>query len=259
MLNQIIISTLIISTILFSNSYADEPILITKSSGLDEMIFDGKWSDNLEWKMSSYDSIVFSDDSNIVLRSAHQNNFIYMQINVVTDHTLDKGSDSALVCFDTKNDKTTTSQKDDYCFFTTLNGKSSFTLQGGNSFAMNGHFSKIQNHEDYIAIGAVSDKNDRYSKTPHPSYEFKIPLEILSRSDNYGFYFSAFDASSHKTYSWPTSIEIKNSMTIPGPNQWGNIISPDKSLPELNLPIVIFTILIFTIILIQTKVKIRTL
>ena len=39
-------------------------------------------------------------------------------------------------------------------------------------------------------------------------------------------------------------------------NTWGDIVSPDKSLPELNLPILVFTILIFTIILVQSKTRV---
>jgi hypothetical protein len=256
MFKKIIFIIFSIFTLSITNAYAIEPILITNSEFIEDVIFDGKWSDQFEWKASSYDLIQSTDGSKVVLRSAHQNEFIYIQINAVSDITINKGSDSAILCFDTRNDKTIMPQKDDYCFFTTLNGKNSFTYQGGSPFALNGYFNKIPNHKDYIAIGAISDKNDRYSKTPHPSYEFKIPLEVLSRSDNYGFYFSTFDASSHKTYSWPTIIETKSSMTIPSPEQWGDIVSPDKSLPELNLPMLIFTMLIFTIILLQTKVKI---
>ena len=44
---------------------------------------------------------------------------------------INKGSDSAIVCFDTKNDKTTIPQTDDYCFSTSLGRNSYFTYQGG--------------------------------------------------------------------------------------------------------------------------------
>jgi hypothetical protein len=257
MLNKFLLSILIVFVSIFANVYAEEPILISSSNDMDKIIFDGKWSNILEWKRSSYDSILFKDNSNVVLRSAHQNEFIYIQINVVYDNIINKGSDSAILCFDTRNDKTIIPQKDDYCFFTTLNGKNSFTYQGGSPFALNGYFKKIPNHENYISIGNVSDKYDRYSQTPHPSYEFRIPIEILGRSDNYGFYFSTFDASSHKTYSWPKQIETKNSLMIPSPSEWGDIISPDRSLPELNTPIIAFALLIFTIIILQSKQKIR--
>jgi len=78
---------------------------------------------------------------------------------------------------------------------------------------------------------------------------------LLERSDNYGFYLSVYDASLDKFYSWPENS--RNTSDIPPPSEWGDIISPDKSLPELNLPILVFTILIFSIILVQSKAKIE--
>jgi hypothetical protein len=230
MLIKILLTIFIVFTLIISNVYAEKSILITKSVGLDEIIFDGKWSTISEWKRSSYDLIQFDDSKKSVLRSAHEGDFLYIQINSITDYTLDKGSDSATLCFDTKNDKTKVPQKDDYCFFTTLNGKSSFSYQGGSLFSLSGHFEKISNHKDYVSIGSVSDTKDRYTPIPHPTYEFRIPLDLLGRSDNFGFYFSTFDASTYHTYSWPTDIQVKSFMTIPSPEQWGDIISPDKSL-----------------------------
>ena len=105
------------------DAYAEDPILISISSNLDQVIFDGKWTNSNEWKQSSYNRLFFDDRTEIHLRTAHQDNFIYVQINVASDMTINKGSDSAIVCFDTKNDKTIIPQSDDYCFSTTLYGK----------------------------------------------------------------------------------------------------------------------------------------
>ncbi|AJW69705.1 hypothetical protein [Nitrosopumilus adriaticus] len=258
MLSKIVLGIFVILSFSFSSVYAVEPILITSSGVADKIIFDGKWSDNLEWKTSSYDQFHFADDnSKIVLRSAHQDDFIYIQINAVSDFTLDKGSDSATLCFDSKNDKSSISKNDDYCFFTTLNGKNSFTYQGGSPVSLNGNFKKIQNHKDYIAIGNVSGKYDRYDAKPHPTYEFKIPIDLLGRSDNYGFYFSTFDANSYKKYSWPKQLDTSSPLKIPSPSQWGDIISPDKSLPEFNYSIfLLFIIPIFLITSFITKNRI---
>jgi hypothetical protein len=115
---------------------------------------------------------------------------------------------------------------------------------------------KISNPENFISISSTSDEIDRYSKIPHPSYEFKIPIELLERSDNYGFYLSVYDASLDRFYSWPENSTRENSSEFPSPSKWGTIISPDKSLPEMNLPILVFAILILTIITIQSKMKI---
>lgn len=221
-------------TLLSGNVYASDQILISISSDLNKVIFDGKWTHTNEWKRSSEDRLRYDDGTRIQLRTAHQGNFIYVFIDAISDVHIDKGADRALVCFDTKNDKTKVPNSDDYCFSVTLDRKNPFTYQGGGLLAVNNHFSKIANPDGFIGIGSVSDKNDRYNKIPHASYEFRIPLDVLGRSSNYGFYVSVFDAYTQNNYSWPYEINTSGVLTIPSPNQWGELVSPDKSLPEFS-------------------------
>jgi len=225
---------IIFSIIIFStgNAFASEPILITISSYLHKVIFDGKWTSELEWKASSLDTLYYDDNSEIQLRTAFQDEYIYVFLDVISDTIIDKGADNALICFDGKNDKTRIPSFDDYCFSTSLSRKISFAYQGGGILGLNGHFQKIPNPENYIAIGNVSDENDRYSKIPHVSYEFRIPIDILERSDNYGFYIAVFEANSNVIYSWPTEVHQSRIFTIPSPSVWGDIISPDKSMAK---------------------------
>ena len=225
---------IIFSIIIFStgNAFASEPILITISSHLNKVIFDGKWTSELEWKASSLDTLSYDDNSEIQLRTAFQDEYIYVFLDVISDTIIDKGADNALICFDGKNDKTRIPSFDDYCFSTSLSRKISFAYQGGGILGLNGHFQKIPNPENYIAIGNVSDENDRYSKIPHVSYEFRIPIDILERSDNYGFYIAVFEANSNVIYSWPTEVHQSRIFTIPSPSVWGDIISPDKSMAK---------------------------
>ncbi len=82
--------------------------------------------------------------------------------------------------------------------------------QGNSIPAINGRFTKIPNDENFVAIGTASDKFDRYSTTPHASYEFKIPLDVIGRSNNYGFYISAYDTDPQNHYSWPYDIKKNN-------------------------------------------------
>ena len=128
-------------------------------------------------------------------------------------------------------------QEDDYCFVIELEKNIGFVLQGESNTSLN-NFKSIPNHKEFIASSSISDQNDRYSKIPHPSYEFKIPIELFGRSDNYGFYFSVYDGYSDKFYSWP-DINPTKPLKIPSPSHWGNIISPDKSLPEFDLPLLL--------------------
>lgn len=229
--------------IVFPLAYADEIIPITQSSGMTSVIFDGKWSNELEWKPSAlYD--LRMNNSTIHFRSAHQNNFIYVLIDAVPDIRL-TNSDYAMICFDTNNDKSKNPNNDDYCFSTFLNEKPGITFQGnGNKFI------QIQNYDDFIAIGAISDHNDRYSKTPHASYEFKIPLDLIGRTDAYGFYFMVNDDQNYE-YFWPmTDQNPRNS-----PDKWGILVSPDKSLPEFNLA---YLILILSLLVIMMTSKYST-
>ncbi len=59
-------------------------------------------------------------DETIILRTAHQDNFIYIFVDVLSDTILDKGADRTTICFDINNDKSTTAKDDDYCFVAIL-------------------------------------------------------------------------------------------------------------------------------------------
>ena len=217
MISKFIFFALLISLlhVSFDKTYAEEAILISISSNLDKLTFDGKWTNSDEWKQSSYNRLHYDDGAEIHLRTAHQDDFVYIQINFASDMIIDKYADSAIVCFDTQNDKTILPQSD----------------------------------ENFIAIGAASDKVDRYNKTPHASYEFKIPLDVIGRSSNYGFYISVFDKHSQNHYSWPYDIQKQSLISIPSPSKWGELISPDKSLPEFSFSS-LFLLIIPLIILI---------
>jgi len=246
----------LLGSIFLETAFAStEPILITISPDMEQVIFDGKWTFYTEWKPSSLTTISF-DDKQIILRTAHYENFIYIFVDSISDYTLDKGMDKTTVCFDGQNNKSQLSDKNDYCFSSTLGSKQGIVFQGGSINGLSGNFQKIPNPNNFIAISNESDENDRYTNIPHPSYEFKIPTDLIKRSDNYGFYLSVYDASSNTFYSFPKETIRENILKIPSPDKWGDIISPDKSLPELHLPLLIFTIMILTFVIIQSKISI---
>ena len=238
MINYILIVFIFLLFPLTTHAFGQEPIPISISSSMEKIIFDGKWSNELEWKESSWETIS-SPAGTIHLRIAHQGDFIYILLDAVDDLTIDHISDTALICIDGKNDKTIIPNSNDYCFFTSLNSKQSFVYQGGSPLASNNYFKKIYHVNDFIGIGSKSDHNDKYSKIPHPSYEFKIPIELFGRSNIYGFYFHVYDASNSQYYSWPENLVPNNTFDIPSPNRWGELVSPDKSIPEFSLPILV--------------------
>ena len=235
-------------------------ILITKSNSMEEINFDGKWTFYNEWKQSSWNA-VRSDESIVFhLRTAHQENFIYVLIDAISDTTENAGLDKAAVCIDSKNNKSKFFDSDDYCFIVQLekrnfinmlfNKQDNFIVQGDSQEKSFEELEKIKVKE-FVGIGTMSDKEDKYSEISHASYEFKIPIELIGRSDNYGFYVNVFDADSNVTYSWPEDIKLE-SFDMSEPLLWGNLISPDKSLLEFSesesVDIVVLLVIILVIL-----------
>ena len=211
-----------------------DSILITKFSGGDEIIFDGKWSSSLEWKPTSLNEIKTEND-HVVIRTAHQENFVYVMLDVISDTTPSK-NDKAIVCFDTLNDKSSEFQIDDYCFEAMMNSRNGKIYNGQEDTLKQ----ITQKKSEFIGVGGISDENDRYSKVPHSVYEFKIPTDIIGRNNNYGFALQVNDDGT--LVSWPANIDAEISST--SPLEWGNLVSPDKSLPEFDLTIVTLIIMI---------------
>jgi hypothetical protein len=237
-------------------AYAFEPIPITVSNTMDKIIFDGKWTHETEWKASSLDTYRYEDDTQIILRSAHQGDFVYIFLDSISDNYPDTMSDYAIICFDTKNNKSAKADLDDYCFKTHLGDTSGLTYQGGTSST---NFNKIPNHEGFIGISTVSDINDRYTPIPHPSYEFRIPTDLIGRQSIYGFYFLVYDGHSKKSYTYPQNLDQQN--FVSSPTQWGEIYSPDKSLPEFEFPMTALFVLILVIVIFSRttpEISIRT-
>lgn len=236
-------------------------ILITRSDVMKDVVFDGKWTSYLEWKNTSWNQIKSNDNTVYHLRSAHQGDFIYLLVDVVADETPDFNGDKAVVCIDSKNNKSEFLDDDDYCFVvelqesnffeTLLNQQNSVILQARSSSTSLEDLEKITS-EEFVGVGTVSDKEDRYSSIPHASYEFKIPTELIGRSDNYGFFVNVFDSEEGMNYPWPESIYLEK-WEIPSPSLWGNLISPDKSLPEFELPILVIFSAVTLIIIITSK------
>lgn len=254
-MNNILIIIVLFLIFYVPNTVFADSLLITKTIQLeDEIEFDGIWTHHTEWKPTSLKQI---DTKNgpIYFRFAHQDNFVYFLIDVVADKNPEKNADKAIICFDTENDKTLLPNQDDYCFISVLGRNVGHTIQGGSFISTQNYFKKITNHENFIGIGNISDENDRYSKTPHSSYEFRIPTDVINRSNVYGFYVGVFDQSENTLYSWPPSA-TSHYTKIPSPSTWGTLVSPDSSLPEFHLPFIpIIVGLIGIIVITQYKIN----
>ncbi len=232
-----------------------EQILTTLRDDADNTIFDGKWTFLQEWKSTSEDIVEYDDGTKFVIKTGHDYENLYVLIDFITDTSFDKSADRGIVCFDTKMNRGSIPDKDDYCFSVVLGSQRAITLQGGHFLAQKGYWIRTENHPNLIAVGNISDKNDRYTSIPHSTYEFKIPLEAIGRSDMYGFYVGVYDVKSHKEYSWPKYIANERYPYVSAPDKWGELISPDKSIPEFNLPILLVTLAFLPMILL-TRLKI---
>jgi hypothetical protein len=231
--------------------FAEEPIMITASDAMDKVIFDGKWTFYSEWKESSLNTISYNDGTFINLRSAHQGNYIYLMIDEVSKTSFTKNGDLAIICF-AKYDNKSKIADHGYCFGNAFDEKNGFTINDASHLEPS-NFYRGNNYDGFLGISSVSDKNDRYSEIPHVSYEFRIPTKVVGRYDIYNFYMGVYDTHSNKTYSWPQNLTSQGSFKIPTHGKWGQIISPDKSLPEFSLPI--FTLMISMISLIYFSRK----
>lgn len=202
------------------------------------VVLDGKWTFGYEWKPTAL-TIIDTPSGSMYVRTAHQGDFIYILVDSAFDTRPIMGSDRATVCFDSDDNKSTISDSNDYCFVAVLGQNSTMILQGGDPLAITDNFKKILNHYDYVGVGGISSTYDVYGHVAHPSFEFKIPIELLGRSDSYGFFVQFYDASSKQFYSWPQDNEDKHYSHIPSPSKWGDIVSPDHTLPEFQFPMLL--------------------
>ena len=209
-------------TLLSSTAFADDPIKITISHTMNNAIFDGEWSFKQEWKTSALDEFRFNGND-LVLRTAHQDDYMYVMIDVLGDVTYHHMADRAIVCFDGK-ETSNMADESDWCYMASRGSKSGKTLNGGSPIHRTSHFNIEKNHPDFIAIGGTSGENDRYMRIPHAAYEFKIPIEQIGFEDEYGFFMQVFDGDNVMTY--PNEHSGKYPQKIPSPKQWGLMISP---------------------------------
>jgi hypothetical protein len=252
MLKLVIVS--IILVILYPHlAFAEPQIFTTLRGGVDSIVWDGKWTFLQEWKPTSEDILQFNDGNELAVKTGHDRENLYVFLDFVTEHQFKKFSDYGIICMVANKTTESSPQKDDYCFLAVLGSHNPLTFHGGGYLALTNYFMRIENDPDLIGVGGVSDEHDRYSTISHASYEFKIPIKVVGRSDMYGFYAAMYDAQTGKTYSWPQNVTNNSFPTVPPPSKWGDLISPDKSLPEYPYPLIMMSLCTITIIFISKR------
>ncbi|MDE1728725.1 MAG: hypothetical protein KGI02_10495 [Thaumarchaeota archaeon] len=236
-MKKLVIAVTMIIIICPHFALAQPQIFTTLRGGTDSIVWDGKWSYLQEWKPMTENILRFNDGNELSVKTGHDRENLYVFLDFISEEQFKKKSDYGVVCIAANKTMESDVQKDDYCFLVALGSYNPLTFQGGGDLVATNHFVKIQNDPGLIAVGGVSDEHDRYSGTPHPSYEFKIPIKVIGSSDMYSFYVATYDAQTDKVYSWPQNITNNEFPAIPSPSEWGELISPDKSLPEFPWPL----------------------
>jgi len=221
---------------------------ISRSTTMNDIIFDGKWSFVQEWKQSALIQIA-TDSGPLFIRTAHQDDYVYVMLDVLLDLT-PSNDDYALVCFDSRINDSSKNNDSSYCFKINVNDNKPETLLWSEEKNI---FEITKNHAQLVSVGGISDENDRYSRIPHTSFEFKIPIELLNRYDKYGYFVGVYNSNNTESHTWPPEMNIDLNSELPSPQNWGLLFSPDKSLPEYDLPILILIFTISFVILFSTK------
>lgn len=252
---------------------------------LEAPIIDGKWTNPNEWIKGSETEIVHQEKGfKAYLRTLHDGKKIYILLDYVDDQSDTRGitgsfSDQAMVCFDTRNDGGDSFKPDDYCFmFHSIDwllvskgaGKTLTKLEEGR---------KITTVVGFEAVAGFSQINNPYqSGRPHRIYEIAIPIDYLNPSNNYGFRVMIMDGDSRTLLTWPQNDALwrywsindpKNcgvtivDQSIPGqgfyfvcpgyPNSWGNLVSPDNSIPEFPAGLLVLAIFLVAVIIFSKK------
>ena len=243
-LGLIFFTTVFIGT---SHVYAVETETTYRDDG-NATIWDGKWSFIQEWKRTSY-----TDAGGTALRIGHDYKYLYVFLDAIEQEKFTKNSDYGIVCITSNTSIENTPQNDDHCFLVALGTSNRITLQGGSDLSLTDHYTRVDNDPRFIAISNVSDNNDRYTNDPHPSYEFRIPIDLVGRSDKYHLFAATYDTTNNHMSSWPANIDTMKFPNIPSPSKWGDLISPDKSIPEFPWPMLALILSFMSILIIKQK------
>ena len=84
-----IIFSLFFIILFFPSAHAEESILISRSTTMENIIFDGKWTSKSEWKESVHQMIRFDENKIVHLRTAHHEDYIYFLLDFISDTKLD--------------------------------------------------------------------------------------------------------------------------------------------------------------------------
>jgi hypothetical protein len=187
---------------------------------INEVIIDGVWGES-EWdeaKEIPLISIYQGESMTVWARIKNDESYFYAIIDFTSTPILVCG-DGAAIIFDTEYNLGDNPQKDDFRFYFTCQGKPSMEVGTGYQFVW----------RDELPEGFIADMSfgpSPHSNSPHPVYEFRIPLSIFPSDTNLvGFTANAWAIKIPGTrddifLAWPSNCDYKV------PNTWGEMGFP---------------------------------
>jgi hypothetical protein len=201
-------------------SYSFENVFILVS-GQDQpnISIDGRQTDISEWSGANRQTVESQDGAPFMLLAVHDSDYLYLRLELgdQSEHS----TDQAYICFDTDHDGGSFDEGD-YCFYIGMTEKQLKAIQGiGEDSAERW---REANPEGAAASSGISEST--YISTPHAFYEFRIPLELVGDSDEFGFYALVIDGNTDKRYDIPSTG--RSSMIVPDPYRWGLMVFLDS-------------------------------
>ena len=224
----------------------DESILVPQGK---PMTLDGRWPIKTEW-LDSSETKIENEGMTAYFRIKHDNLFVYVLIDFISDYGLERSRDLGAVCFDTKNDSVNAPDTNDYCFyrFTIPNGHLDGIMRGnGREWII---LQEAKGHDPYETMEffegrmAYSQLNNPYdSVNKHVSYELRIPKAVYGLNDVMKLYVYINDGYSNSFLEWLTDAGGTQYITklrdvIPSPISWGSLSlegSEEGEIPKAEL------------------------
>jgi hypothetical protein len=208
------------------------PSVVTVAKSKEPVEVDGRWTTMTEW-IEAVGLEVTDGEFTAYLRAKHDNVFLYILIDFVSDQGLDNSADVAVVCFDTGKDGGNNPLDDDYCFYRVTRAGEFMDgiIQGDGKGWKVLHESRTWDpyEEKFDAAIGYSSMNDLYdSVNKHVIYEYRIPIDSYGLKEHMGFYVYVNDAFKNRFIEWPADAGAKQLKLIvkdvlPSPDKWGSM------------------------------------
>jgi hypothetical protein len=225
---------------------AQEPLSLKIPESHESVQIDGLWTTKTEWTDAS-ELKINDKELSAYVRAKHNQAYVYLLIDFLSDHGLESSGDFAVICFDTKNNAGNAPLPDDYCFYRiTRTGDFIDGIIQGNGM----DWTVLQEaetwdpyDEKFDAAISSSHMNDPYdSVNTHVIYEFRIPIESYGFNEEMGFYVYVNDAYTKEFIEWPANSGGKQFKFIvkdvlPAPDKWGDLsLKLDKKETDISKP-----------------------